>query len=75
MVKTRYTNNNFTISKARGKRALAAVIHDVRRCNVVFTLENALQIHVNVCDRVQLLAGIIQCNGGKLEEAEDFIVC
>ena len=31
-----------------------------------------LQIHVNVCDTVQLLAGIIQYNGGKLEEAEDF---
>ena len=31
-----------------------------------------LQIHVNVCDTVQLLAEIIQCNGGKLEEAEDF---
>ena len=25
-----------------------------------------------VCDTVQLLAVIIQCNGGKLEEAEDF---
>ena len=31
-----------------------------------------LQIYVNVCDTVQLLAGTIQCNGGKLEEAEDF---
>ena len=31
-----------------------------------------LQIHVNVCDTVQLLAGIIQSNRGKLEEAEDF---
>ena len=31
-----------------------------------------LQIHVNLCDTVQLLAGILQCNGGKLEEAEDF---
>ena len=29
-------------------------------------------MHVNVCDTVQLLAGILQCNGGKLEEAEDF---
>ena len=31
-----------------------------------------LQIHVNVCDTAQLLEGINQCNGGKLEEAEDF---
>ena len=31
-----------------------------------------LQIHVNVCDKVQLLVGILQCNVGKLEEAEDF---
>ena len=30
------------------------------------------QIHVNVLDIVQLLAGILQCKGGKLEEAEDF---
>ena len=31
-----------------------------------------LQIHVNVCNTVQLLTGIIQYNGGKVEEAEDF---
>ena len=30
-------------------------------------------MHVNECDTVQLLAGFPQCNGGKLEEAEDFI--
>ena len=29
-------------------------------------------IYVNVCDTVQLLAGFPQCNGGMLEEAEDF---
>ena len=28
--------------------------------------------HVNVCDVVKVLAGVLQCNGGKLEEAEDF---
>ena len=28
--------------------------------------------HVNICDTVKLLVGILQCNGGKLEEAEDF---
>ena len=63
-----------TFLKARGKRALAgvncnAVQNDVsrgvRRCSVVFTLE--IHIHVNVCDNV-ILAGFIQCNGGKLEE-------
>ena len=27
---------------------------------------------VNVCDTVQLLVGFLQCNGEKLEEAEDF---
>ena len=26
-------------------------------------------MHVKVCDTVQLLVGILQCNGGKLEEA------
>ena len=26
----------------------------------------------NICNTVQLLEGIIQCNGVKLEEAEDF---
>ena len=31
-----------------------------------------LQIHVDVCDTVQLLAGFRQCSGGKFEEAEDF---
>ena len=27
---------------------------------------------INVCNIVQVLAGFPQCNGGKLEEAEDF---
>ena len=31
-----------------------------------------LQIHVNECDLVLVLAGVLHCNGGKLEEAEDF---
>ena len=31
-----------------------------------------LQFHVNLCDVVYVLAGVLQCNGGKLEEAEDF---
>ena len=36
-----------------------------------FEFKNA-RIHVNVCDIVQVLAGVLQCNGGKTEEAEDF---
>ena len=28
--------------------------------------------HVNVCETVQLSAGFLQCNGGKLEEGEVF---
>ena len=28
-------------------------------------------MHVNICDTVQLLAGVLQCNSGTLEEAED----
>ena len=31
-----------------------------------------LQIQVNMCNTVQLLAGILQCRGGKFEEAEAF---
>ena len=37
-----------------------------------FSCSKVVQIQVNVCDTVQLLAGILQCHGGKLEEAEDF---
>ena len=29
-------------------------------------------LFTNVCDAVKLLVGIILCNGGKLEAAEDF---
>ena len=37
-----------------------------------FTIERRYKyIQVNVCSTVQLLAGIIKCNGGKLDEAED----
>ena len=34
--------------------------------------EVTLQIHVSECDLVYVLAGVLQCNGGKLEEAKDF---
>ena len=30
-----------------------------------------VKTHVNVCETVRRLAGFLQCNGGKLEEAED----
>ena len=31
-----------------------------------------LQMHINICDVVLVLAGDLQCNGGKLEEVEYF---
>ena len=68
-----------------GKHALADIICYCKMTSVMalvpFRLERVktLQIHVNVCDRIQLLAGFPQCNGRKLEEAEDFkcifVVC
>ena len=30
-----------------------------------------LKTHVNICETVRRLVGFLQCNGGKLEEAED----
>ena len=67
--------------KARRKRALADVILLLQMMSFIaldgvtsfICLKDVhLQTHLNVCDTFQLLAGIIQCNGGKLEEAEDF---
>ena len=62
--------------KARGESALADVICYCKM-TLVMALDGAasflcLKDITNVCDAVQLLAGIIQCNGGKLEDAEDF---
>ena len=37
-----------------------------------FYTRKTLHSHVNICDTVQLLAGFLQCNGRKLEVAEDF---
>ena len=37
-----------------------------------FYTGKTLRIHVNVCDKVQLLAEFPQSNCGKLEEAKDF---
>ena len=34
-------------------------------------VHQALNTHVNVCETVRRLAGLLQCNGGKLGEAED----
>ena len=48
----------------------SAMVLDGVRCH--FYTRKALHIHVNVCDTVQLLVGILQCNGRKLEEAEAF---
>ena len=31
-----------------------------------------VKTHVNVCETVRRLAGFLQCNGVKLQEAEDF---
>ena len=36
-----------------------------------FYASKMLQIHVNECD-IEVLAGVLQCNGEKLKEAEDF---
>ena len=49
---------------------LVMTLHSV----AVFTLEKTLQTHINVCDTVQILAGILQCIGGMLEEAGDLNV-
>ena len=64
---------------ARGKRTLADVNCYCKMTSVMaldvqhrFKALKKLQIHVNVCDAVQLLTGFLQCNGGKLEEAEYF---
>ena len=46
------------------------VIHGIRRCNVVFTLERRYKYMKNICNTVQLLVGVLQCR--KLEEAKDF---
>ena len=47
------------------------VSNGIRRETSFYT-RKMLQIHVNICNTFQLLAGIIQCNSWKLEEAEDF---
>ena len=65
--------------KAQGKHALTDVICYYKMTPVMaldsvtsfYTLKT-LQIHVNVCDTIQLLAGFLQCNGRKLKEFEDF---
>ena len=54
---------------ARGKRALAGVICYCKMTSAMAFDGVTLQIQVNVCNTVQLLAEILQCNGGKLEEA------
>ena len=65
--------------KARGKRALADVIYHCEMTSFMaldgvtsFYAWKTLQIYVKARDTVQLLAGILQSNGGRVEEAEDF---
>ena len=64
--------HSFESARKTGVRKRLTQKHGVRRCNIIFKLEKMLQIHVNVCDTIQVLAGFPQCNGGKLEECEDF---
>ena len=62
------SNDIVTVLKACGKRALAAILGLDR----LTSLLRLLHIHVNLCDTVPLLAGFVQSNERKLEEAEDF---
>ena len=59
--------------KARGKCALADLICYCKMKSVMALdgVTSFLRL-VKVSDTVQLLSGFPQCNGGKLEEAEDF---
>ena len=79
MLKSAISNNNVTVLKMRGKRALADVNCYCKMTSVIaldgetsFYACETLQIYVKVCDTVQVLARYLQCNCGKLEEAEDF---
>ena len=66
--------------KARGKHALADIIYYFKMTSVMaldgvtlfLCLKEVIQRHIDVCDTVLILVGILQYNGGKLEEAEDF---
>ena len=78
MLKKRDTNNNSQFGK-RERNALADVICYCKMTSVMtldvvmsFLRLEDVTINVNVCDTVQLLAVIHQCNCEKLEEAEDF---
>ena len=77
--KSDISSNNFTVLKVQGKHALADVIYCYKMTSVMALDDvtsllrlKTLQIHVNVWDTVQLLAEMIQCNGGMLEEAVNF---
>ena len=59
-------------NKAAVQHTLGAKLYVVSDDVTSFSRFKTSQIHVNVCDTVQLLAGSPQCNGGKLKEAEDF---
>ena len=65
--------------KGRGKHALADVICCCKMTSVMalYGVASFLRLKdvtntCNICNTFQLFEGIIQCNGVKLEEAEDF---
>ena len=81
LIKCAISNDFVTVLEARGKStlydikcyckmtsilALGGVTSFLRLKDVTYSCK------INVCDTGQLLTGFLQCNGGKLEEAEDF---
>ena len=67
------SNDTVTVFKACGKHALADLNCYCKMTSVValdgvtsFFMLKMLQIHVNICDTDQLLAGFLQCNGLKV---------
>ena len=75
MLKKRVISNYIvTVLKALVKCALADVICYSKMTSIVAldSVTSFLHLKDVPCDTVQVLAGFLQCNGGKLEEAEDF---
>ena len=80
MLKTRViSNDKVKVLKARGKRALANVNCYCKMASVVALYGVASFLRLKdatySCKRIRhspTFGGFIQCNGGKLEEAEDF---
>ena len=78
MLNSCYETKN-AVLRARGKRALTDVKSHCKMTSVI-TLDGVkLEDFTNTCQRTCMrisstIAGFLQCNGGKLEEAEDFNV-